>query len=83
MKLFAPIITGSTHITGSLAVTGSVIVTGSVNDLFLIKNAVGSTLLRVSQSGVVVMTTQSVAPSGSAPNGAIAFTSNSLFIGLD
>lgn len=67
----------------SLTEAGTLTVSGSASDLFLVKNAQSQVVMRVSQSGVVVMATQSIAPSGSAPNGAIAFTSNSLFIGLD
>lgn len=65
------------------------IITGSVsaevntqNDIFLIKNA-NQTILRVSQSGVVVIATQSVELPNPAPNGGIYFTSSSFFVGLD
>jgi hypothetical protein len=51
--------------------------------LFLIKNASNQAVLTVSQSGVVILATSSVELSGPAPNGAIYFTSNSLFVGLD
>lgn len=67
----------------SVSSSGAVIVTGSASDLFLVKNANNQTLLRVSQSGVIVIATQSAAPTGIAPNGGIYFTSSSFFVGLD
>ena len=83
MKIFSPIISGSTLLSGSFGVTGSVSIQSSVNDIFLIKNLAGATLMKVSQSGVVVFATQSAAPTGTAPNGGIYFTSSSFFVGLD
>ena len=83
MKLFAPIISGSLELSGSLSVTGSFGLTSTANDIFLIKNATGRTVLAVSQSGVVVFTTQSADLTGTAPNGAIYFTSSSFYVGLD
>ncbi len=52
------------------------------NDIFLIKNA-SQTVLRVSQSGVIVLATQSVELTGTAPNGGMYFTSGSFFVGLE
>ena len=86
-------------ITASLAISASYappvpfdnyrIITGSRtaevnvgNDIFLIKNA-NQTVFRVSQSGVVVLATQSVELTGPAPNGGMYFTSGSFFIGLE
>ena len=83
MRLFAPIITGSTAISGSLTVNGVTTVSGNASTLFLIKNFAGNNILTVSQSGVVTLATQSVDLTGTAPNGGIYFTSSSLFIGLD
>ena len=74
---------GSAIITGSLGVTGSVSILSNIDDLFLIKNLAGTTLMKVSQSGVVVFATQSTAPTGTAPNGGFYFTSSSFYIGLD
>ena len=63
--------------------TGSI--SASVNvgsSIFLITNN-NIPILTVSQSGIVILATQSIDPTGTAPNGAIYFTSSSLFIGLD
>lgn len=67
----------------SLTEAGMLTISGSASDLFLIKNAQSQVVMRVSQSGVVVLATQSIAPTGTAPNGAIYFTSASFFVGLD
>jgi hypothetical protein len=83
MRLFAPIITGSLNLTGSLAVTGSVGITSADNNIFIIKNIVGNPILTVSQSGIVVLATQSIEITTPAPNGGMYFTSGSFFIGLD
>jgi hypothetical protein len=54
------------------------------SNLFIIKNfTTQQPVLTVSQSGIVIVATQSIDPTGTAPNGAIYFTSSSLFIGLD
>ena len=63
--------------------TGGVTVSGSAQTLFLVKNTLNNNIMSVSQSGVVVIATQSLDPAGSAPNGAIYFTSASFFVGLD
>jgi hypothetical protein len=64
-------------------ITGSRTAEVSVgSDIFLIKNA-SQTVFRVSQSGVVVLATQSVELTGTAPNGGIYFTSGSFFVGLE
>lgn len=83
MRLFSPVITGSLDVTGSAAITGSLFIQSSNNDIFLIKNANNTTVLAVSQSGVVVFSTQSQVLTGPAPNGGIYFTSASFFVGLD
>jgi len=54
------------------------------SNLFIIKNfTTQQPVLTVSQSGIVTLATQSIDPTGIAPNGAIYFTSSSLFLGLD
>ena len=54
------------------------------SNLFIIKNfTTQQPILTVSQSGIVILATQSIDPTGTAPNGAIYFTSSSFFIGLD
>ena len=64
-------------ISGSMSATVS-----PTNNLFLIKQ--GTTpILTITQSGVVILTTQSITLTGSAPNGGMYFTSGSFFIGLD
>ena len=68
---------------GSAVITGSLEIKSDVNDIFLIKNFNNQPLLTVSQSGVIVVATQSIDPTGTAPNGAIYFTSASFFVGLD
>ena len=83
MRLFSPVITGSLDITGSAAITGSLFMQSSNNDIFLIKNSNNTTILAVSQSGVVIFSTQSQELTGTAPNGGIYFTSSSLFVGLE
>lgn len=68
---------------GSAIITGSLEIKSDVNDIFLIKNFNNQPILAVSQSGVIVVATQSQDPTGTASNGAIYFTSTSFFIGLD
>ena len=63
--------------------TGLTTISGSAANLFLIKNANNQAVLTVSQSGVLTLATSSVELTSTAPNGAIYFTSNSLFVGLD
>lgn len=67
----------------SVSSTGTTTVSGSANDLFFVKGIANKTILTVSQSGVVVFATQSVTPSGTAPNGGLTFTSTDFFVGLD
>lgn len=89
-------ITASVNVTGDIFIiksgsynpftvsnTGLTTISGSDANLFLIKNASNQPVLTVSQSGVLTLTTSSVVLTGTAPNGAIYFTSNSLFVGLD
>ena len=85
-------------ITASYAVTASYVVGASdpyriisgsttatvspTNNLFLIKQ--GTTpILTITQSGVVILATQSATLTGSAPNGGMYFTSGSFFVGLE
>ena len=54
------------------------------SNLFIIKNfTTQQPILTVSQSGIVTLATQSIDLTGTAPNGAIYFTSSSFYIGLD
>lgn len=64
-------------------ISGSITATVSPTDnIFLIKQ--GTTpILSVTQSGVLVLATQSMNLSDPAPVGGIYFTSSSLFVGLE
>jgi hypothetical protein len=82
-------------LTASYAMNGGVvdtpfrISTGSISasvdvgsTIFLITNN-NIPVFTVSQSGVVILATQSINPIDPAPNGGIYFTSSSLYVGLD
>ncbi len=85
-------------ITSSYALTASYalnqqesyrIISGSISaavnptdNVFLIKNG-NINILSVTQSGVLVLATQSAELSGAAPVGGIYFTSSSFFVGLE
>lgn len=84
------------YITGSFGVTnpskdslflinsqGTVNIKSNASDIFLVKNENNINLLNVNQSGVIILSTQSVELTDPAPNGGIYFTSNSFFIGID
>jgi hypothetical protein len=84
------------YVTGSFGVTnqagtslflinaqGATSVKSTAANIFLVQNQNNVNILTVSQSGIIVVATQSVELNGSAPNGAIYFTSNSFFVGLD
>jgi len=68
---------------GSAVITGSLEIISNVNNIFLIKNFNNQPILTVSQSGIIVLATQSMQLTSPAPNGAIYFTSGSFFVGLD
>jgi hypothetical protein len=70
------------YTTSSIIVSSSLFVQSNTNDLFLVKNAAGANLFKVSQSGVVVIATQSQKLTGPAPYGGMYFTSDSFFVGL-
>ena len=63
--------------------SSGVTVKSNANDIFLIKNFNNQPILTVSQSGVIIVATQSVELTSTAPNGGIYFTSSSFFVGLD
>ncbi len=73
---------GSTNLF-SINNQGSTTVYGAGSDVFLIKNIVGNNLLTVSQSGIMILATQSNELLSSAPVGGIYFTSNSIYVGLE
>jgi hypothetical protein len=63
--------------------TGSISASVDVGpNIFIIINN-NQPVLAVSQSGVIVLSTQSQELTGLAPNGGIYFTSASFFVGLD
>jgi hypothetical protein len=63
--------------------TGSISASVNVGStIFLITNN-NIPVFTVSQSGVVILATQSINPIDPAPNGGIYFTSSSLYVGLD
>ena len=68
---------------GSAVITGSLLIKSDVNDIFIIKNFNNEPILTVSQSGVIVVATQSIELTDPAPVGGIYFTSSSLFVGLE
>jgi hypothetical protein len=74
---------GTFPFSGSAVITGSLEIKSDINNIFLIKNFNNQPILTVSQSGVVIVATQSVELTGTAPNGGIYFTSGSFFVGLD
>jgi hypothetical protein len=84
------------YVTGSFGVTnqsntslflinaqGATTIKSTATNIFLIQNQNNVNVLTVSQSGIIVVATQSVELSNPAPNGGIYFTSNSFFVGLD
>lgn len=70
------------YTTSSIFISSSLFIQSNVNDLFLVKNATGNSIFTISQSGVVVIATQSQQLTGTAPNGGMYFTSDSFFVGL-
>jgi hypothetical protein len=62
---------------------GSTTISSSAQNILTIKGSGNEEKLIVSQSGILILATHSLDPTGIAPNGAILFTSASLFVGLD
>jgi hypothetical protein len=88
--------TSNVFVTGSFGVTnqagtslflinaqGATTIKSTAANIFLVQNQNNVNILTVSQSGIIVVATQSVELSSPAPNGGIYFTSNSFFIGID
>ena len=82
-------ITASYATTASYAPPSYLIITGSVfaqvnttNNIFLIRSG-SKDILTITQSGVVILATQSAQLTGSAPVGGMYFTSGSFFVGLE
>ena len=60
----------------------SVIISSSANNILQLNNTNNTTVLNVSQSGILTLSTQSIELTGSAPNGGVYFTSASFYVGL-
>jgi hypothetical protein len=90
--------TSSLLITGSLTVSssgtftniGPAVFSGSINvlgdsssNIFIIKNQNNYPVLTVSQSGVIILATQSTELTSAAPVGGMYFTSASFYVGLE
>ena len=67
----------------SVKESGIVTITNDAPTMFLIQDTSFAPILAVSQSGVVIFSTQSIELSTPAPNGGIYFTSASFYVGLD
>jgi hypothetical protein len=63
-------------------VTGSLFLTSTANNVFLITNQTNP-VFTITQSGVIIASTQSTVPTGTYTNGAFYFTSSSLYVSLD
>jgi hypothetical protein len=62
---------------------GATTIKSTAANIFLVQNQNNVNVLTVSQSGIIVLATQSTELNSPAPNGAMYFTSNSFFVGLD
>ena len=69
--------------TTALTINSGIQITSSANNPIQVLGTNNNNLLQVSQSGLIIFSTSSVIPSGTAPNGGILFTSASLFVGLE
>lgn len=69
--------------TTTLKVIDGIQITSSAQIPLQIFNSSNNNLLQISQSGVVVFATSSVILTGTAPNGAIYFTSSSFYVGIE
>jgi|TARA_R110000796_G_C14338271_1_gene410002 hypothetical protein len=67
----------------SVEESGIVTITNDAPTMFLIRDTSFAPIVAVSQSGVVIFSTQSTELTDPAPNGAIYFTSASFYVGLD
>jgi len=71
------------YTTSSILISNSLQVQSNTDNLFLVKGSLGNTIFSVTQSGYVVMGTQSAELPGPAPYGGMYFTSKSFYIGLE
>jgi len=66
-----------------VTITGSLFLTSTNNNIFLITNQDNKPVFTITQSGVIISSTQSADPIGTFTNGAFYFTSSSLYVSLD
>ncbi len=76
-------LSGSSFLRGNVTITGSLSLFSTSSNIFIIRNQSNTPVLTVSQSGILILSTQSTELTGEAPNGAIYFTADSMYIGLD
>lgn len=67
----------------NVANTGQTTINSNAADVLLIKNFVGNSILTVSQSGILILATQSAELTTLAPIGGMYFTSASFYVGLE
>ncbi len=67
----------------SIEESGAITITNDAPTMFLIQDTSFAPILAVSQSGVVIFSTQSSELITSSPNSGIYFTSESFYVGLD
>lgn len=77
------LIKSGSQIPFSISNQGALTISSSADSVFLIKNSINLPIFTVSQSGIIILATQSAQLTNPAPNGAIYFTSSSFFVGLD
>lgn len=71
-------------VTTSLKVSSTgVEITSSAQTPLQVNNTNNQNILQVSQSGIITVATQSVAPTGTTTAGSIYFTSSSFYISLE
>lgn len=82
-------VTGSSTLSGSINIIGNTTITGSLfvnsinDDVFVVKNQSNTSLLTITQSGVIILSTQSMELTDPAPNGGIYFTSTNFYVGIN
>lgn len=69
--------------TSSILISSSLQVQSDTDNLFLVKGSLGNTIFSVTQSGYIVIGTQSAELTNPAPVGGIYFTSRSFYVGLE
>jgi hypothetical protein len=69
--------------TSSILISSSLQIQSDEDNLLTVNNSTGSTIFTVTQSGYVVIATQSMLLTNPAPYGGIYFTSSSFFVGLE